>query len=316
VGRPHASNPVPRPRKQSCGRHLKKSFRRTKKKRAAPKTPNSVALQYEPTEEERAVLESQARRRKDELPAPRFNVTSDYRGTSVEPDHPHPATAQACFNELFETSDSDFVDGVLGGLSELVVGDGTAEENKKLNFGLSVFKAAKLKGPFQQLLGTHMLINHFAIIKLGKELLNDRDLSMHACADLMGQVLNRIQPTGSQHITQAQLESEVFNAMQLAKRQYVARELNRSMRTFAEQTRALKDNQAKAEPLQVQQVSVAPGGQAIVGNVTQAITPTQDTMPRKDDVRVLPDVRMSAMPPIVANSNLEAGLVRNKRQST
>jgi hypothetical protein len=69
------------------------------------------------------------------------------------------------------------------------------------------------------------------------------------------------------------------------------RALNKLARTFTIQMEALKRYRSGGEPqVTVQNVSVSEGGQAIVGNVTQA-TPDKTATPSP----ALPDARMAPM---------------------
>jgi hypothetical protein len=75
-------------------------------------------------------------------------------------------------------------------------------------------------------------------------------------------------------------------ATAMVQQEYAERALNKLARTFATQTEALRRYRSCGEPnVTVRHVSVSDGGQAIVGNVTQA---PRDTVPRVKPGRAAP----------------------------
>jgi hypothetical protein len=91
------------------------------------------------------------------------------------------------------------------------------------------------------------------------------------------------------------------------------RALNKLMRTFTTQMEALKRYRTGGEQkVTVQHVSVSDGGQAIVGNVTQA---AREAVPQKpaDETRALTDARQPAMP-IIDNPERVRAPVRRRQK--
>ncbi len=91
------------------------------------------------------------------------------------------------------------------------------------------------------------------------------------------------------------------------------RALNKLMRTFTTQMEALKRYRTGGEQkVTVQHVSVSDGGQAIVGNVTQA---AREAVPQKhaDKTRALTDARQPAMP-IIDNPERVRAPVRRRQK--
>ena len=109
-------------------------------------------------------------------------------------------------------------------------------DEAKLNFVLAVVKGAKPRDELEAMLATQMVAVHFATMTLARRL--------------------------------AQVGGAPDNAPE---RDSVSSAFNKCARTFASQLEALKRHRAGDEQkVTMQHVSVNEGGQAIVGNVSQA----------------------------------------------
>ena len=129
------------------------------------------------------------------------------------------------------TADFDFYRGLIDQLAS-AGSRGDQIDEHQLNFLLSVVKGIKPKDQLEAMLAAQMAAVHVATMTLGRDLTNVETIEQQDSAD---------------------------------------RAFNKLARTFTTQLEALKRYRTGGEQkVTVQHVSVSEGGQAIVGNVTQA----------------------------------------------
>ena len=129
------------------------------------------------------------------------------------------------------TADRDFYTGLIDQLAT-AVSRGDQIDERRLNFLLSVVKGIEPKDQLEAMLAAQMATVHEATMTLGRRLANAETVEQRDSAD---------------------------------------RAFNKLARTFTTQLEALKRYRTGGEQkVTVQHVSVSEGGQAIVGNVTQA----------------------------------------------
>jgi hypothetical protein len=146
-------------------------------------------------------------------------------------DHPESVVGEALLMAALGTMDRDFLAGIVGQLADAARHDGEVNE-QALNFLLSVVKGIKPRDQVETLLAAQMAAIHVATLTSAWRLARAETPQRQDCAE---------------------------------------RAVNKLARTFAAQTEALRRYRSGDEPnVTVQHVSVSDGGQAIVGNVTQA----------------------------------------------
>ncbi len=111
------------------------------KRVAALRTPKrkAVTKPYEPTPEERAVMEAYLARRRETTPAPRMKVSKKEGVPQLSLDHPEPALGQILLMKALGTTSVDFLDGLLKQLVN-AGSRGSEMDVDGLNFMLSVVK--------------------------------------------------------------------------------------------------------------------------------------------------------------------------------
>jgi hypothetical protein len=185
---------------------------------------------YQPNAEETAALKKYFLRRGKET-APRMKVENTAQGTSVSTDHPDNQLGNLLLMEALGTADYDFFHGLLLQLSN-GSSRGDKVDERLLNFMLSVIKGIKPRDQIEIMLAAQMAAIHDAIMTCTERLADAKAIQWQ---DSAGRTLNKLS------------------------------------RTFATQMEALTRYRTGGEQkVTVQQVSVSEGGQAIVGNVTQA----------------------------------------------
>jgi hypothetical protein len=138
---------------------------------------------------------------------------------------------QALLTDAVGTSDIDFYSGLVRQLASAVSANGRLDE-RDLNFMLAVIKDIKPKDQVEAMLAAQMAATHMAILNFAPRL-------------RQAETIERLDSF-----------TRVFNQLQ---------------RTYTAQMEALKRYRTGGEQkVTVQHVSVGEGGQAIVGNVTQA----------------------------------------------
>jgi hypothetical protein len=187
--------------------------------------------EYEPTAAEISAVRKFAAQQKA---VPRLRVTKGTKGTNasrLEPDHPEPAVGYALLGEALGTADFDFLSGLLSQLANASA-SGREGNEEELGFMLSLVKGVKPKDEVEAMLAAQMAAVHLAMMSFARRL---------------------------NHVETIQQQDSAERAF------------NKLARTFATQMEALKRYRTGGEQkVTVQHVSVSEGGQAIVGNVTQA----------------------------------------------
>jgi hypothetical protein len=162
--------------------------------------------------------------------APRLEVLNE-KGTTISPAHPDQLAGQALLMDALGTADVDFYGGLIHQLANAAGLKGEVDE-RSLNFMLSVVKGIEPKDQVEALLAAQMAAVHMATMTFARRLAHVEDIPQQDSAE---------------------------------------RAFNKLTRTFATQMEALKRYRTGGEQkVTVQHVSVSEGGQAIVGNVTQA----------------------------------------------
>jgi hypothetical protein len=163
-------------------------------------------------------------------PAPRLKVLNE-KGTTISPAHPDQFAGQALLMDAIGTADLDFYGGLIEQLASAAWRKGQIDEHS-LNFMLSVVKGIEPKDQVEAMLAAQMAAVHMTTMTFARRL--------------------------------AQVEN-------IPQQDSTERAFNKLTRTFATQMEALKRYRTGGEQkVTVQHVSVSDGGQAIVGNVTQA----------------------------------------------
>ncbi len=188
-----------------------------------------VAKPYEPTPEERAVMETFYARQKEKPPAPRMKASTKGGVAQVSPDHENPAVATGLLTQALGTAEPDFLEGLLGQLAD-AGRQGPEVDERGLNFMLSVVKGIEPQDQIESMLAAQMAAVHNATMTFARRLNHVENIAQQDSAE---------------------------------------RAFNKLARTFAAQIEALKRYRTGGEQkVTVEHVHVHQGGQAIVGSVT------------------------------------------------
>ncbi|MEZ5822339.1 MAG: hypothetical protein R3D82_16195 [Xanthobacteraceae bacterium] len=145
-------------------------------------------------------------------------------------DHPDPELGERLMANALGVADRDAMDGILRQLVRASVSGNRADETN-LSFMIAMAKSLKPRDSVEAMLVAQMVSVHVMAMRCAQHLARAEDLAQHDSA---------------------------------------ARALGRLARTFPAQIEALNRYRSQNEPaITVQNVSVADGGNAIVGNVTQ-----------------------------------------------
>jgi hypothetical protein len=156
-------------------------------------------------------------------PAPRLKLS----GHEVSLQHPDQLVGQALLMEALGTTNLEFLDGLLGQLANA----GWGNDERSINFMLSVVKGIEPRDQVEAMLAAQMAAVHVAAMRFSRRLANVENIPQQDSAE---------------------------------------RAFNKLARTFVAQMEALKRYRTGGEQkVTVQHVSVSEGGQAIVGHVTQ-----------------------------------------------
>jgi len=160
----------------------------------------------------------------------RFKVSRDGEDPQIQLDHPDKLVGEALVMDVLASADGDFVNGIVSQLAS-ASGRGQDISEHGLNFMLSVIKGIEPRDQLEAMLAAQMAVVHVASMTFAHRL-----------------VVESIQQQDS-----------------------AERAFNKLTRTFAMQMEALKRYRSGAEQkVTLQHVSVAEGGQAIIGNITHA----------------------------------------------
>ena len=195
------------------------------------------AGKYEPTEAEKALIESHTNRQRQRRPAPRLKVKpEDGDEIVLAPDHLDPGVWVVGFNEAMGSTENPFAaysfNQIISALSRK--GEDSFELTERIGGGLGNSILAAMHGiapknEVEGMLAAQMVTVHYAAMNQMR-LINSADTL------------------------------EKFNCY--------ANQANKLMRTYTAQMETLKRYRAKAnQTVRVERVYVNEGGQAIVGNV-------------------------------------------------
>jgi hypothetical protein len=198
----------------------------------ADKEPNVEKPALELTARERTVFEKYREIHTNKATAAtRMKRVTDTDRAQLVPAHGEEFIGKLLLADALGAADLDFSDGLISQLANAAAKDNKVDV-KALNFMLSVVKSIKPRDQLESMLATQMAGIHTATMRMMERLANADDT--------------------------ARLDS-------------AERALNKLARTFAAQIEALKRYRTGGDQsVTVQNVSVSDGGQAIVGNVTQA----------------------------------------------
>jgi hypothetical protein len=257
---------------------------------------------YEPTDAERATLNRQAQRQKEQPVAPSLKVVADYRGVRVEYDHPDQVVAFSLLKEALGTANDHFCLGLLGQMYEFVGLEDSPRVEIELNLLLSTIINGKPKDEHHALL----------LYQLGvTSVVQNRII----------QKTNRIESEFS--AIERDLRDKTFSRM-INERNYslienLSRLMDSTERTFSRLARTYctlletsDRHRRNGEPSTT--VHVAPGGQAIVGNITQSVPQTAPNNPTAG-TRALTDQQQSAMPIIGEPDRVPVPVRRRKKSN-
>ena len=189
-----------------------------------------LAKPYEPTPQERAVMEAYLARKKETPPSPRMKVSKKGDVSQISPDHPEEAIGDLLLMRALGTTDPDFLYGLLGQLANAGT-QGREVDGRGLNFMLSVVKGVEPKDQVEAMLASQMAAVHMATMTFARRLAHVDNIPQQDSAE---------------------------------------RAFNKLARTFAAQLEALKRYRTGGQQkVTVEHVTVNKGGQAIVGNVAR-----------------------------------------------
>jgi hypothetical protein len=238
--------------------------------------PNTAKPKYEPTATERSALGKYDSRKATQT-APRLKVLKSGEKVTISPDHPDQPVGWSLLMEALGTADVDFAKGLIQQLAGAGLKDGQIDNDGQIdeagvNFLLSVVKDAKPKDHLEAMLVAQMAVVHVITMAFARRLPHVETLQEQDSAE---------------------------------------RALNKLARTFTIQLEARTRYRTGGEPqVMVQNVSVREGGQAILGNVTQA---ARETAPDRSATSppALTDARMAPMPMV---DNQERAPVASRRK--
>jgi hypothetical protein len=226
------------------------------RKKPKENNPNAGKAKYEPTAREKTALDQYVAHVKAAPATPCIKVTDGKKAPTIKPDHPDESVGYALLMEALGTVSVDFMQGLLSQLAN-AGSRGQQIDEGALNFMLSVVQGVKPKDQLEAMLTAQMAAIHMATMTFVRRL--------------------------------AQVET-------IPQQDSAERALNKLARTFAMQMEALKRYRIGGEQkVTVQHVSVSEGGQAIVGNVTQAAGGKASEKPAHT-TPALTDTRQQAMP--------------------
>ena len=203
--------------------------------------PATEASKYKPTEREQTILREFSERRDAELATQIKVVPNEKGGLTLEVNHEDIDVGHALLAEALGTANTDFIEGLVRQLAD-AGSRGTIDVNE-INFILGVIKDIKPNDQIEAMLAAQMATVHITTMKF------------------------------LQHFPR--IES-------LPQQDAAERAFNKLTRTFTMQMDALKRYRTGGEQkVTVQHVTIGEGGQAILGNVTQA-TPSAAS-PKTED---------------------------------
>ena len=190
-------------------------------------------------------------------PSGRFKVSKHGSNLQIGFDHPHQLVGRALVMDALASADEDFLNGIMNQLANASA-HGQDIDERGLNFMLSVIKGIEPRDQLEAMLAAQMGAVHVASMTFARRLVHVKTIPQQDSAE---------------------------------------RAFNKLTRTFAMQMEALKRYRSGAEQkVTLQHVSVAEGGQAIVGNVTHA--------PRKSGQEKAAQEKAGTPPPTLPDTNV------------
>jgi hypothetical protein len=195
-----------------------------------------------------------------QVASPRLRVAKGASVPTLEPEHPNQAIGYALLGEALGTADFDFLNGLLAQLVN-VSSQGQEISERELGFILSLVKGVKPRDEVEAMLAAQMAAVHMATMTFARRLAHVESIQQQDSAE---------------------------------------RAFNKLARTFTSQMEALKRYRTGGEQkVTVQHVSVSEGGQAIVGNITQA---PRERAPEKPGPAALTHSQDAPMPIVAKRS--------------
>jgi hypothetical protein len=164
-------------------------------------------------------------------PSGRFKASKDGSNWQIGFDHPDQLVGRTLVMDALASADEDFLNGIMYQLANARA-HGQDIDERGLNFMLSVIKGIEPRDQLEAMLAAQMAAVHVATMTFARHLAHAEEIVLVDSTE---------------------------------------RAFNKLTRTFAMQMEALKRYRTGAEQkVTLQHVSVAEGGQAIIGNVTHA----------------------------------------------
>ena len=196
---------------------------------AAKKAVKLPAKAYEPTPQEREVVDAYRASVRGKAAVPAITVGEGKDLGTLDFDHPDKAVAACLLSKAVGADDLDFLGGILIQLAN-VASKGQTVDATAVNFMLSMVKGVEPRDQIEAMLAAQMAAVHSATMTFARRLNHVENLPQQDSAE---------------------------------------RAFNRLARTFTAQVEALKRYRSAGEQtVRVEHVTVNEGGQAIVGNVT------------------------------------------------
>ncbi|MGH6804865.1 MAG: hypothetical protein ACREC3_16105 [Methyloceanibacter sp.] len=187
-----------------------------------------ISKSYEPSPQERAVIEAYVARSQEPVGSPCLKVSEKGGASRIEPDHPDVGIGQVLLMKALGTTDSAFLNFLIGQLANAGT-QGRQIDERGLNFMLAVVKGLEPKDQMEAMLGAQMAAVHMATMTFARRLAHVENIPQQDSAE---------------------------------------RAFNKLARTFAMQMEALKRYRTGGQQkVTVEHVTVNDGGQAIVGSV-------------------------------------------------
>jgi hypothetical protein len=181
---------------------------------------------YQPTERERAAMEAFNARRLAKRPAPKMNIPPGTKA-SIAVDHVDKKTGGTLILESLGLTDGDAFTGLMAQIVNAAT-KGREPQQESVNHSLALIQGIEPRDTIEAMLATQMAAVHNATMTFARR-------------------LNHVE-----NIPQQDSASNAFNKL---------------ARTFAVQVEALNRHRGKGQQaIRVEHVTVAPGGQAIVGS--------------------------------------------------
>jgi hypothetical protein len=240
------------------------------------KQHNKEKAVHEVTAAERTAVDKHFARR-EAKPSVRLKVSKNGSVPQIETDHPDKLVGEALVMEVLASADGDFVTGIVSQLANASA-QGQNIDERGLNFMLSVIKGIEPRDQLEAMLAAQMAAVHVASMTFARRLAHVKTIPQQDSAE---------------------------------------RAFNKLTRTFAMQMEALKRYRAGAEQkVTLQHVSVAEGGQAIIGNVTHAPRKNGQEQPAQEKAAkpppALPDTNVVPMPNMAKSKEHDPLSVRRK----